>query len=113
MRDRSMLVLGLMSGTSADGIDVALVRIGGAPPRIHVELLNFAALPFPQKIRAQVLRIAEGSSVTAGEISQLNFRLGDLFAHAALDACRRFRISPRRIALVGSHGQTIYHQGAA
>jgi anhydro-N-acetylmuramic acid kinase len=108
-----MRVLGLMSGTSADGIDVALVRIAGAPPRLRARLENFAALPFPSDVRAAVLRIANGAPTTTEEISQLNFRLGHLFARAALDACRRFRISPRKIALIGSHGQTIYHQGNA
>jgi anhydro-N-acetylmuramic acid kinase len=113
MSGRVMLVLGLMSGTSADGIDVALVKIAGAPPRIHAELQNFAALPFSSEIRAAVLRVAEGAPTTTGEISQLNFRLGELFAQAALEACRRFRVSPLRIALIGSHGQTTYHQGTA
>src|SRR5258708_18009982 len=113
MSTRAMLALGVMSGTSADGIDVALTKVSGAPPRIHAKLLNFAALPFPGKIRAVMLRVAEGSPASAGEISQLNFRLGELFADAVLEACHRFRISPRRVALVGSHGQTVYHQGAA
>src|SRR5712692_3181077 len=108
-----MRVLGLMSGTSADGIDVALLRIAGAPPRLRARLGNFAALPLPSDVRAAVLRIANGAPTTTEEISQLNFRLGHLFARAALDACRRFRISPRKIALIGSHGQTIYHQGKA
>src|SRR3982074_8203 len=108
----STLVLGLMSGTSADGIDVALVKISGGPPRLNAKLLNFITLPFPDKVRSQVLHVAEGETVTASEISQLNFRLGDLFAAACLNACRQFRISPERIALIGSHGQTIYHQGA-
>ncbi len=108
-----MRVLGLMSGTSADGIDVALVRIAGAPPHLRAKLENFAALPFPSDVRATVLRIANGAPATTKEISQLNFRLGQLFARAALDACRRFRIAPGKVTLIGSHGQTIYHQGKA
>ena len=108
-----MLVLGLLSGTSADGIDVALAKIAGAAPRIHAKLENFVSLPFPREISAAVLRVAEGRSTTTGEISQLNFRLGELFAQAALKACRTFGVPLRRIALIGSHGQTIYHQGRA
>lgn len=111
MTARSILVLGVMSGTSADGIDVALVRISGAPPKLISELVNFASLPFPGNVRAAVLRIAEGEPVTSAEISQLNFRLGQLFARACLNACRKFRVSPKKIALIGSHGQTIFHQG--
>ncbi len=69
-------------------------------------------LPFPPGVRAAVLRAAEGHKLSPGELSQLNFRLGQVFAEALLAACRKFRVSPRRIALIGSHGQTIYHQGA-
>lgn len=101
-----------MSGTSADGIDVALVRISGSLASPRARLVNFAAFPYPPAVRAAVLRLANGASTNTREISQLNFRLGELFADAALRACKRFRVSPRRIALIGSHGQTIYHQGA-
>jgi anhydro-N-acetylmuramic acid kinase len=106
-----MRVLGLMSGTSADGIDVALARISGAPPNLRARLENFITVPYLAPVRAAVLRIANGEETTTAEISQLNFLLGELFAAAALKACRRFHISPRSIALIGSHGQTIYHQG--
>ena len=106
-----MLVLGLMSGTSADGIDVTLARISGAPPNLHAKLLGCTSVGFPPAIRKEILRVAEQHTITAAELSQLNFRLGELFADAALTACRRFRISPRRVSLIGSHGQTVFHQG--
>jgi len=113
---RGMLVLGLMSGTSADGIDVALVRVTdslrSSPDAPRTRLVNFAAFPYPPAVREAVLRVANGVATSTREISQLNFRLGELFAHAALRACRRFRVSPHRISLIGSHGQTLYHQGA-
>lgn len=107
---RPMLVLGLMSGTSADGIDVALARISGNPPQIRPKLLDYTSFAWPRGIRGAILRVAEGSPTTAAELSQLNVRLGEAFAQAALAACKRFRVSPRRITLIGSHGQTIYHQ---
>jgi anhydro-N-acetylmuramic acid kinase len=107
----SMLVLGLMSGTSADGIDVALARISGAPPRLQTELLAHSALPFSSAMRKEILRFAEQKPVTAGELSQLNFRLGEVFADVAIAACRKFHVAPRRIALIGSHGQTVFHRG--
>jgi anhydro-N-acetylmuramic acid kinase len=106
-----MLVLGLMSGTSADGIDVALARISGAPPRLDAKLLGHTAISLSPAIRKEILRVAEQQTITAGELSQLNFRLGELFADAATEACRRFRISLRRVSLIGSHGQTVFHQG--
>ncbi|HEV8385735.1 MAG TPA: anhydro-N-acetylmuramic acid kinase [Candidatus Acidoferrales bacterium] len=110
---KPILVLGLMSGTSADGIDVALARISGTPPRLNARLENFVTMPFSAEVRAAILRIANGVPTTTGEISQLNFLLGELFARAALDACKKFRVRPSQISLVGSHGQTMYHQGAA
>jgi anhydro-N-acetylmuramic acid kinase len=106
-----MLVLGLMSGTSADGIDIALARISGAPPRVKGRLLNHTAVRFPARVRAEILRVAEQQPITAGELSQLNFRLGQLFAEAAKTACKRFRAAVSSVDLIGSHGQTIFHQG--
>lgn len=111
MKSNSLLVLGLMSGTSADGIDVALARVSGAPPNLAAKLLNHTSINFPQAIRKEILRVAEQQPITAGELSQLNFRLGEVFAEAAIIACERFRVPTKEIALIGSHGQTIFHQG--
>lgn len=113
VNSRGMLVLGLMSGTSADGIDVALVRIAGPDTSPRAKLIGFTDFSYPSSVRAAVLRLANGASTTTREISQLNFRLGELFANAALRACKRFAVSPKRLSLIGSHGQTIYHQGVA
>jgi anhydro-N-acetylmuramic acid kinase len=111
MSKESMLVLGMMSGTSADGIDVALARISGAPPNLSARLLGHTSSRFPPALRKEILRVAEQGPISAGELSQLNFRLGELFAGAALSACKQFRVPPSKIALIGSHGQTIFHQG--
>ncbi len=102
-----------MSGTSADGIDVALVRISGTPASPRARLVAFADFSYPPTVREAVLRLANGATTTTREISQLNFRLSELFADAALDACKKFRVSPKNVVLIGSHGQTIYHQGLA
>jgi anhydro-N-acetylmuramic acid kinase len=106
-----MLVLGMMSGTSADGIDVALAQISGAPPNLNAKLLGHTSAKFPPALRREILRVAEQQPISTGELSQLNFRLGELFAGAALSACKQFRVPPSKIALLGSHGQTIFHQG--
>jgi anhydro-N-acetylmuramic acid kinase len=106
-----MLVMGMMSGTSADGIDVALAEVKGRPPRLRCKLLRHTSRRMPGVLRPEVLRIAEGAACTAGEISQLNFRLGMAFADAAMSACREFRVALSRVKLIGSHGQTIFHQG--
>src|SRR6202790_2809017 len=105
--ERGSLALGIMAGTSADGIDVALVRISDRTAKLE----NFAAFPFPARVRDAILRLGEGRATTTGEISQLNFLLGEVFADAALAACRKFRVRPAQIALIASHGQTVFHQG--
>ena len=109
-----MLVVGVMSGTSADGVDVALARVsGGGSTRVRGELLAHATFPLDQTVRKEILRVAEGGTTTAGEISQLNFRLGEAFGDAVLRGCKQFRVSASKIDLIGSHGQTIFHQGKA
>ncbi len=113
MISKPMLVLGLMSGTSADGIDVVLARISGAPPRLNAKLLHHTSVDFPRLVQREILRVAEQQPISAGQLSQLNSRLGEIFAEAALTACKRFRISRSRIDLIGSHGQTIFHQGSS
>lgn len=109
-----MRVLGLMSGTSADGIDVALVHIRGHGRRLQARLENFCTLPYPDAVRRAVLRVANANQrpvLSVAEISRLHFLLGELAAEAVVRACRRFRVPLRRIDLIGSHGQTVYHQG--
>jgi anhydro-N-acetylmuramic acid kinase len=108
-----MRVLGMMSGTSADGIDVALVRISGAPPAIAAKFEGHHHVRFPAPLREAILRLANGATTTTAEISQLNFLLGEGFARAAIAACKKWRVPLRRISLIGSHGQTIFHQGVA
>src|SRR5262245_39993594 len=107
-----MLVIGLMNGTSADGIDAALLRIAGAPPRLQSKLLAFHCERLDPRVRAAILRASNVGAITTADISNLNFLIGELFAQAALNLCKKARISPRKIDLIGSHGQTVYHQGA-
>lgn len=108
-----MRVIGMMSGTSADGIDAALVRIEGAPPSISAKFERHYHAVFPATVRTAILRLANGAATTTAEISQLNFLLGEEFARAAIAACKRWRVPFSKIDLIGSHGQTIYHQGLA
>jgi len=110
---RAGLVIGLMSGTSADGVDAALVRMKEDSrsrfPAARLECCT--AHRYPAAVREEILRVAEGNAVSAREISQLNFRLGEEFARAALGVCQKARVKPEDVALIGSHGQTIFHQG--
>src|SRR5580704_499068 len=99
MKSSPLLILGLMSGTSADAIDVALAQISGAPPHLNPELLVHTSIKFPKPLQKEILRVAEQQRISAGQLSQLNFRLGEVFAEAVLKACKTFRILPQKIAL--------------
>ncbi len=108
-----MRVLGIMSGTSVDGIDVADVRISGAPPKLFAQLEGLHHVPFPAYLRQRILEVANGASTTTADLSELNFLLGDQFARAVLVSCKKWRMPTSAFALIGSHGQTIFHLGAA
>jgi anhydro-N-acetylmuramic acid kinase len=108
-----MRVLGMMSGTSADGIDVALVEISGAAPNLVTRLEGHYQVPYPDYMRQRILRLANGSQTTAAEISELNFLLGEAFARAAIRASKHWRVALETVSLIGSHGQTIFHLGSS
>jgi len=99
-----------MSGTSADGIDVALVRIEGRGFRSRLELLAHSHTAYPQPVRRAVLAAMNASTASVAELSRLNFLLGGLYADAVLKAQRAARV---QCELIGCHGQTLYHQGSA
>lgn len=121
-----MIVAGVMSGTSADGINVALVQMaaktalrssarsskggGGrrANPLSDIKILGHAEFPYPSNVRAAVLEEMNSKQTSVANLSRLNFLLGELYADAVSAAQRRFRTNAD---LVGCHGQTLYHQG--
>src|SRR5579862_2416884 len=106
---KAMRVLGMMSGTSADGIDAALVRISGAPPDISAEFEAHHHVSFRPFVRETILRLANGEPTTTAEISELDFVLGEELARAARAACKKWRVPMTEISLIGSHGQTVFH----
>jgi anhydro-N-acetylmuramic acid kinase len=112
MKKKELIVAGVMSGTSADGINVALVRIRSAPHSIHpnFELLGHAEHSYPKKVRAAVLAAMNATRASVADLARLNFLLGELYSEAVLSAERQFRL---KSDLVGCHGQTLYHQGEA
>src|SRR5450432_1874235 len=110
---KTMTVAGIMSGTSADGIDVALIRIG---PRatahkgeetLRIKLLSHTEVPFTPAIRRAVLAAQDAKSTSTAELARLNWRLGQAYAEATQAA---LAAHPCRLQLIGCHGQTIYHQ---
>lgn len=104
-----MIVAGMMSGTSADGIDVALVRVLGRGFNLRFELLGHEHFDYPAKVKQAVLEAMNAASISVAELSRLNFLLGTLYAEAIRKAQQR--TGSAKIELVGCHGQTIYHQG--
>lgn len=110
---KAMVVAGMMSGTSADGVDVALCRIAqgareGDWPRVR--LIGLLETAYPKAVRAAVLRVMEGEAVTAAEMSRLNWRLGEIYAGCVEKAAEIFGV---RVGLVGCHGQTVQHETRA
>src|SRR5882724_1077706 len=98
-----MIVAGIMSGTSADGIDVAFCDI--ARGRIH--LIAHEHFSYPAQVRRAVLTAMDAKSIAVADLARLNFRLGELYAEAVLQAQRKHKI--KKLALIGCHGQTLYH----
>ena len=103
-----MIVAGIMSGTSADGINVALVRVQGRGFRSRLELLAHYQFPYPAEVRRAVLSAMNAKAASVADLSRLNFVLGELYADSVRIAQRRARLE---CELVGCHGQTLYHQG--
>ena len=118
----SMIVAGVMSGTSADGINVALVRFAspgrgrarGPSPHAHTysdfALLGHDEYPFPAPVRRAVLAMMNAELARVADLARLNFLLGELYAEAVAKTARKHRV---KLDLVGCHGQTLYHQGLA
>ena len=103
------LAIGLMSGTSADGIDAVLVEISGCSTNTHVRQMAFVTLPFTDAVRSRILQVAAGNFGGSEELCLMNFLLGKLSADACLAVCAQAGVDPRNVAFVGSHGQTVFH----
>lgn len=103
------IVIGLISGTSADGIDAAVVRIHGVGAATRMELLSFTTVPYPPADRREIFALFSPQTGTVDRICAMNFRLGELFAQAALQAVGQAGLRPADVDLIGSHGQTIWH----
>jgi anhydro-N-acetylmuramic acid kinase len=101
-----MIVIGLMSGTSVDGIDAALVDISGTEQDLRVKLLAGATFPYPKALRSQILAICGGKALNIAELAALDDAIALEFAQAA----QQIQASAQTASLIGSHGQTIYHR---
>ena len=108
---KAMIVAGVMSGTSADGVDVAICRVSPATPLNgfpRVKVLGHRAYPYDSKLRSAVLASMDAPSISTAELARLSWRLGDFYTECIEETAREFKLKPQ---LLACHGQTIYHQG--
>lgn len=108
-----MIGIGLMSGTSLDGVDAALVEIHEINGKIHYELLNFITKPFKEGIKEEIEKALSLQHSNVQLICSLNFKLGYEFAEAAKLVCNGVHFPIERVDFIASHGQTIWHQPLA
>lgn len=104
-----MRIVGLISGTSADGIDAAVCEIEGAPPSVRAHIVAGNTFPYPPELRARVLASYEPELSRIDELTRLNFEVGEIFAQAALRIIEQAGLRPDQIDLIASHGQTVWH----
>jgi anhydro-N-acetylmuramic acid kinase len=99
--------IGMMSGTSADGIDAVVARVWANSRQLKASIVTHLHRPFPAGLRDEILKASLHGSVS--QICELNFALGEYFAKAALAVIGKAKLAPKLIAAIGSHGQTIHH----
>ncbi len=106
-------VVGMMSGTSVDGVDAALVEISGGEEAPQVKLLAFQNTPFPPAVREGIFTLFRPEAATVDKVGAMNVLLGEIYAQAALEVIRKAGLTPGEVDLIGSHGQTIWHAPVA
>ena len=105
---KTYTAIGLISGTSADGIDAALIRISpGSPPK--VEVLKSHSFHYPSGLRNRVLAAAGEPGVFTPELCSLHQEIGEEFAYAAICLLETQQMEPNLVDFIGSHGQTVCH----
>jgi anhydro-N-acetylmuramic acid kinase len=101
--------VGLMSGTSMDGVDAALVAMDADPLRPAVELLDFVSVAYPEELRESLADFASGAQITAEDVALLETSVAVAFAAAFFAVCRQAGTDPHTVDFIGSHGQTVAH----
>ena len=109
LRKDKKLVIGLMSGTSVDGIDAAIVEISGHGLKTEIDLIAFETFPFPSGVPQRILALCHPDTGRVDDICEMNFYIGHLFAESAKYVLQKSGMHASDITLIGSHGQTIHH----
>ena len=102
-------IIGLMSGTSVDGVDAALVLVSGNSKETKVDLVESACYPFSAELRQRIFDLFQPKTSRIDEVCQVNFLIGRAFAEAAITVAEAAELAIERVDLIGSHGQTVYH----
>jgi len=105
------LYVGIMTGTSVDGIEAALVTLKGAPPRLSWKLRAHISPAFDAELARTIRAVAGGEARTAAEFAALDAALGEVYAAATLELLAEAGVAPSEVAAIGLHGQTIHHRG--
>ncbi|WP_426493180.1 anhydro-N-acetylmuramic acid kinase [Hymenobacter sp. 102] len=108
----SRRIIGLMSGTSLDGLDVALCRLHGHGPATRLELEHFATVPYAEAVRQRIREVFAREQVSLEYLTLLNAWLGRLHAALVNQCLQQWQVSPAEVDLLASHGQTVYHAPA-
>ena len=108
-KKNSKNIVGLMSGTSCDGIDACLAKITGNSLSTRIEIIGFETYPYDNDIRELIFDTSQQQTGSVDKVCQLNFILGRLFADAVKQIARKASVSLSEIDIIGSHGQTVYH----
>ncbi len=106
---KEKIVAGVMSGTSVDGIDIAITKINGSSLNTKVELLAFENIKYTQDIRDSIFKLFEHKTSSSEDVCYMNFFLGNLYADCIIDTMKKYNIPQSSLDLIGSHGQTIFH----
>lgn len=106
------LYLGLISGTSADGIDVALVRFADDAARARCQLVQGRTYRWDEALRARLLALGQGGEASLDEVGTLDVRIAQAFAQAALQLLDEAGVAATQVRALGSHGQTVRHRPA-
>lgn len=110
LEGQTSYVVGLMSGTSLDGVDAALVKISDAQDYLQIDLVNYLSVPYSRELKEQLGELCIPELARIENISAMNMYLAEVFSEVTLTVIQQAGLTPSDILLVSSHGQTIFHQ---